>query len=657
MSSVTNRLTLLTLFFAPLLFWTLTPNFFATPKQLLLLVAALCLLVLSTIRAFTTNRLPLSSSPLNLSLILFLLALLLNLVVVAEGRPEAIVGRGSLYLSAATFSLLLAGFSSPSLKQSALAGLLGGGTLLALYSILQLTLLHTLPALPALLQPKSFSPAGNPLAALSLLVLTLTVSISWLSAHKSPLRKALLLFTVAVTTIAAVAYLSLMLDGRELAPRHLPLTASWGVALDALKGGRNLLFGVGLANFSSFFTTVKPLSLNQGLLWNTLPTSSGSELLQLLTTGGLTLALPFAYLLFFALKRLTASSSPTLRSLHLGLFVSAVFLILAPASAPLVIIFFALLGVTAPTPSSTPLAVKLRLPLALSIAAAIALILFFSGRVVLAESHLRRAQQALASQNSQAVYQHHLAAISLMPGITNYHLSYSQVNLQLASALSQKPDLSEDDRRAITQLLSQSVREARLATSLRPNLASTWNNLGFIYRQLINVAEGAEKQALDHYALAVRLDPANPALRVEYGGLYYQLAQAAEDDPSTFRNLINSAIQEFRLATSLKPDYANGWYNLSRAYEAGGELTLAYQAMQQTVASLEPESQDLTTATSELATLKSRLPSPSPSPSAPSTPSASSPPTISEPEPLPSPLPGGPIELDSSPSPTPSPKP
>ncbi|MBT7915607.1 DUF627 domain-containing protein, partial [Candidatus Bathyarchaeota archaeon] len=270
----------------------------------------------------------------------------------------------------------------------------------------------------------------------------------------------------------------------------------------------------------------------------------------------------------------------------------------------------------------------------------------------MAENHLRQAQLAVATNDGQAVYEHHLQAISLVPTLTSYHLSYSQVNLTLAASLSQANELTEDQRTQVTQLLSQAVREARLTTTMRPNLATTWTNLGSIYRQLINVADGAEDLAINNYAQAITLDPANPSLRIELGGIFYQLASTVEDRDTANSYLIR-AVEEFSTATQLKSDYANAWYNLAKAYELADNIELAYQAMQQAIASLDVNSPDLDLATQELSTLKAKLPSPTPSAD---TQTRRDTDTLTTPSPLPSPISGGPIEL-IPPSPTPEPTP
>ena len=109
-------------------------------------------------------------------------------------------------------------------------------------------------------------------------------------------------------------------------------------------------------------------------------------------------------------------------------------------------------------------------------------------------------------------------------------------------------------------------------------------------------------------------------MRVQLGGLYYSLKQ------------YDQAIDRFREAIELKPDYANGYYNLSYAYRDSGKTLEAYQAMQQVVALVPADSDDAVKAQDELNQLKSQLPATATQPQA-----SPQPDQLSQPSPLPSP--------------------
>lgn len=646
---------LLLVFLTPLIFTSLTPNYFTTAKQALIVLVVAAFLAAEAVMIYSQKKFVLLRSSLILPLVLFGASLLLSLSLNREGRTESLVGYGLLYF----LGLILAIFASKlarieSARKAILLTLTASTTILALATLLQLTIFPQL-SLPAIFSSRAFTPTGNTLTTLSLLVIGAVGSYSYASRLARGTLQYVLFACGITTTIAAVALASLMTPGGELAPNLLPLSASWSIALDALKGLPTLLIGVGPANFSSLYTAVKPLSLNATNLWNITPASSSSELLQILSTLGLFGFASFLLLPLTAIFRRPTSKTPLQETIFLVFLTTFLALVVTPISSSLAIIFFITLGILLPS-SEHELTLS---PAFATLTAAVFLFLtvtgtYFYSRFLLAEYHLRQAQLALTNNNGLEVYNHSIAAVSLVPTMTNYRLSYSQVNLSLASALSQKADLTEADRTQITTLVSQAIREGRLATTLRPSDARTWINLGSVYRNLINVAEGAEQYALSAYIQAISLDRANPALRVEYGGILFQLA-SAEEDTDTKNRLLSQALTELQTAIQLKGDYANAYYNLSKVYSAAGNTVAAYNAMAQAVASLDPSSPDLEIAKEELAQLQSSLPSP-----APSNPPASSDPTptpspseLSAPSPLPSPLDGGPLTLEPSPSPSP----
>lgn len=646
----------LLVFALPLVFTTLTPNFYTTPKQLVIIIAILSLLLFQIISLIFHRRLTIIKSPLLVPLGFFILAVFLSLVANPEARTEGFAGYGLTYLTGCllAFYANFASSEKTAVKNFFIA-LVATTFLLALHSLFQLTLL-TKVNLPDFMNSRAFTPTGNPLTTLVLLIIGSVAAFFYGSQKLKGFAQYLIFAAGIVTTIAAVALASLMLPGNELAPSLLPYQASWSIALDALKGLKSFFFGVGLANFSPLYTAVKPLSLNASSLWNTTPSSATSELLQLMTTMGivgLVSFLLFPFSIFKNRPRLDKNSQ-----ILIPVFLTALFaLFLAPISLPLSALFFISLGLLAPKQEVEQ---SLTTPLASLVALCLGFIMAIPGyyylRFFLAELNIRQAQLAISNNDGLTVYNRSIQAVKLVPTMTSYRLSYSQVNLTLASSLSQKPDLTEADRSQITTLVSQAIREAKVATTLRPSDARTWLNLGSIYRQLINVAEGADQFALTAYQQAIALDRGNPAIRVDYGGLLFQLANI-EENQDVKNTLLSQAITELTSAIQLKNDYANAYYNLSKVLEAAGNIQGAYNAMTQAVASLDPSSPDLETAKHDLSNLQAKLPQPSPTPS----PNPAGPSPIDTelvaPTPLPSPLEGGPIELEESSSPAPLPSP
>ncbi len=632
---------LLLAFVLPLFFLPTTLNLFTTNKQALLGLTLAVLLFGFSTHLLTQKKLPLKKSPLLFPLILFDLALILNLSLIPTTKMEAIINRGSLYLllSLLTYFIISLNLTQKTLKLFTHT-LIATGTLLALHSIFQILLAPQVNFLPGWLKVQTFTPTGSILTTLIFLTLTLILTFKSALQQKNPLAKTLLFLITSFQLAAVVAYLTLIHQG-SIKLFLLPLRAGWSVALDALKSPKNLLLGVGLANFTNFFTTAKPLFLNQTKFWNFLPSTSSTELLSLLTTTGLTGFLSFIFLLITGLKLSKDLPQTPTNSLLKTIFICLIiaFLIL-PADLILISLLFLVLGLIAnqaPTSSQS----QLKLPIHISYSLAFLSLILGLGltygtyRVYAAEYYMRQAQLALTRQDAKATYENHLKAIKLMPAIAAYHTSLSQIDLELASSISQKKNLSDEDKQQIASLIQQAIAEAKTAVQLQPNNSGLWQNLALIYRNLITTAKNANQFADQYYAQALKLDPANPYLHLRYGGLFYQLAQITKDKTQQ-QKLLAQALQQFQTAVQLKPDYANAYYNLAKTYELANNFQAAYQAMQQVLANLDQNSPDYNLAKEELKKLEEKLPKKKTSKP---TQKTTKPKQLSQPSPLPSPLP------------------
>lgn len=143
--------------------------------------------------------------------------------------------------------------------------------------------------------------------------------------------------------------------------------------------------------------------------------------------------------------------------------------------------------------------------------------------------------------------------------------------------------------------MQQSINEVRVAVALNPRNVVNWEVMGNIYRQISGVAQNALQFALDSYGRAIQLDPLNPILRLNVGGIYYSI-----------RNY-DLAIRFFSDSVNLKPDFANAHYNLSVALRDKGNLEEAQVFAERTVALVDPSSPDYKLAADYLSDLKARI--------------------------------------------------
>jgi tetratricopeptide (TPR) repeat protein len=167
---------------------------------------------------------------------------------------------------------------------------------------------------------------------------------------------------------------------------------------------------------------------------------------------------------------------------------------------------------------------------------------------------MRQSLDAAAKNDGTTTYNMQRLALTVNPTRDNYHTTYAQTNLAIANSIASKTDITDTDRQTIQDLIAQAIRSVRVATEVvGPLNPSNWEVRAMVYRSLINVAQNASDWAIGSYNSAIQLDPSNPRLRVELGGVYFTLGDYL------------SAANQFRQATALKPDYANAYFNFGSA--------------------------------------------------------------------------------------------
>jgi tetratricopeptide (TPR) repeat protein len=514
-----------------------------------------------------------------------LLAFLLSTIIQSPNPTEAWLSPGFQLFSLAVIYFLSANFcQEKSLNRLGWALILSGSLLsiMAIYQLLGIT--ANLADEVDWLGNKLWNPTGSPV---SLILIALSgASLALTKALKKPgsiLAAGVMLFLALVQTIAAALVVSELLPGKENTIAHLPYGHGYSIAIDSLKNWRTALFGVGPDNFLSAFTRFKPLSYNLiANLWDVRFTTSSNEVFQAMTTTGLMGLLAWIWLGFYLIKNLFVNRHHHLEwSLVTG--VTVIYLLLFTANTVILTWVFAVLIVN-------NLVQKPKKEIKFGFSGAgliIGLLLltvatgcYYSYKYGLAELKFRRATLSLSKNQGLPTYNHQRETLLANPHRVNYRIAYARTNLALATGLAGQNNLSPKDNQTIVQLIQQGVREARAAVQLNPQNVTAWENLAETYRQLINFANNADKLAIQSYSQALTLDPRNPRLWVDYGGLLL----------STNRS--DAAIQAFRQAVALKPDYANAYYNLASALMADNKFDQANQEVQKLITLIDQNSQD-----------------------------------------------------------------
>ena len=619
----------LSLLLTPLFFLPLTTDFYGFNKLMLWLILLAAALIVWLVQSILTKTVRLTLSPMLLPLIIFGGVAAASTYINKDYSPDSLIFRTAFYLAMPVWYLLFTSLIAGSDQvRKVLNWLIGIAVVLAIVGIASVLDLFTALGLPDFLAAKSFSPTGSLLNLVVFLLIVLPLSL--VLAFKTTLGPKKLKYFLSSGLIISALILTgyQILPGKSLAAVLLPKIAGWSIAIDTFKS--SVFFGAGPGNFLNQFTRFRPVNLNLSSFWNVAFTASANEYFQIMTTLGIAGLVALALIIGAYLK--LSRRAPGTRTTALQLAVNAavaVTLILGlivPFSLVTWVLFLGLLGLSVglnkskdmtkvkdvlvtinainlvepytPSPEPQRGLTSGVLPLVLAIPSVLILILagLNLGKIYAAEVNFRNSLAAAVANKGLDTYNLQIAAIKLAPNLDRYRVSYSNTNLALANSLAQQGDLTDQDRQNIATLIQQAISEARLATQLNAAKASNWANLGNLYRQLINFADGADNFAAAAYTRAIQLDPTNPRLRVELGGLYYSL------------NQYDQAVVRFTEATQLKPNFANAYYNLSYAYQQQASWLEAFQAMQQVVAVLPPDSDDATKAREELAALETKLP-------------------------------------------------
>lgn len=367
-----------------------------------------------------------------------------------------------------------------------------------------------------------------------------------------------------------------------------PFSLSWYAAVEVLKNPMTAIFGVGVDNFSSLFTQVRTVNYNLSDLWqiNSFNTSR-STLLHVLTEQGILGIIGYCLLISLFLKNLKNVKLETA-----GMFLTslAIMLILPPSAITFFLFFIALAMMAADIhkrkeheeyiidlSSLTPIFIGMIVIIMLVLGGTV----YFMGRHFMAEYYFKRSLDAIADNSLQRLYENQARALQFNNNNEEFHQQFAQTNLLVANNLAavDPKTLTDQDRQTIAQAIQAAIVEAKAATALNPQKVTNWQTLAGVYRQIVNVAENAPVWAVSAYQQSIVLDPRNPLLRLDLGGIYY-----------LFENF-DEAQKLFEQAVSLKPDWANAHYNLAWTYYKKGIFGSAVDQMQIVVGLLDAATQ------------------------------------------------------------------
>lgn len=650
LSTILNVIAVAAVALPAVLIFPLTSDAITFPKHIFIILAAFIALTLWTLGFIFRKKVTATISPFLLPVFLLATVSAASIIFGGSPFPEALLGQTG--LSIAFLILFLVGSGRPKKVAGWISGgLIASAAALALISFLSyLGILDTIGILGTV--GKNFTPAGGLITHLIFLAAVLPLAVGVLKgSHKvthSESETEGVTFR-ALKQLGSLAAIVLIFGGlivgsvnylkNRSAFRQMPLSTGWQIAVETLK--ISPFVGAGSNGYLAAFTRYRPVSSNNGDLWNIRFQQAPNEFLQRFTENGI-LGLAVLILLIYKIyKSYNVYNSYISSGLGAALAIFGIGLMLEPLNAVLLSlclglllimvlsvkgqaaafdkdgsIYDVILGIVAlkkgvvsvnlvppsaagdlstaaiykpaQTQASSAYSQILGWVLFVPALAISILVFYFGSRAVAAEIDYRKALVGIAGNDGTTAYNQLIKTITQNPWFDTYHRQYADINLRLANSLAAQKNLSDTDRNNVSQLIQQSIREGKIAVQLDSNDVRNWEQLAVIYRALINVADGAKDWTNVAYTEAIRRDPVNPLLRLDLGGVFYSLKDW------------DTAIRTFQTAASLKPDYANAYYNLALAYEQAGKLANAVGAMQAAVQNLDAKSPDYPAAVAKL---------------------------------------------------------
>ncbi len=597
-------------FLTPLLFLPILNNVFDLPKSLLLSVLGLWGVIFWAIKAYKSGKVSLSLSLFDLPVLLLALVSAVSLVSGNDNKlsfllnnPTFLGNPGlvpiltvlaymlSLILLVPTVSSALIFFltnqavATKKTLDTIITVLLSSGVVLTILAVLQLIYQFVGPKLNlgtgtivASLLSSSFSPVGSALSQAIFLAALLPLAIGFFMANRQAKKTTAMVLVVAIAVGLVITIYGISLNK----PVLLDQNSGWKIATGVMsKSFGAALIGLGPNNFIDAFTAYKPVDFNASPYWNLrFSTSSNYYFVTIATLGIIGLALIIFFisrLARLAKKRLDSGmATPLEKGLLASLGLLLVLIAFLPAPITVIYLLFVLAGlivaywrVNEVSVGTTTRVIDLTggkglVLIAVPVLCLVAVLISGIGSMTIANYYYQQSQLAAAQNRATDTYNLQIRTIQTDPWNDTYHVAYSQTNLALANALAGQTNLSDQQKQTVVTLVQQAIRESRTATALEPERSADWENLSLIYRNLINFAQGADQWAVASQNQAITLDPTNPRLRLDLGGIYF-----AQKD-------YQSAGQIFAQAVSLKQDYANAYYNLAQAEK---QLKLDSQAL------------------------------------------------------------------------------
>lgn len=601
-------------FLFPLFFLPITQEYFVTNKLYLLAFGSLLLLAISAVEMVMERRMNWERQPLDGAVIFFAVAVGLSTLITSPNKFQALLNPNLGVTMILSLTILYFYLSRQRDAKQMVRLLLNISAIvvavLSIFFTFNPFQSVTLPYALQFLKNPVFTPLGNQLDLLVFLGFVVCYNIPQFIDQDNEDNK---IMPLVATVLSGIGILFTLVSLYRVTNGFTnlllpPYKLSWYATVEILKNPVTALFGAGIDNFESIFSSVKDINYNTSPLWQ-VPSFAVARaaLLHITSEAGIFGFIGFVLLLLQLYKQQTVNK------------ITVVYLILAFLIFPPSLVLFFVLYISLSTAShivhhhheavsdeNTNL-LPLYVGSAIIMLALVAGLGYFLGRSYVAEYTYKKSLDVIAGVSKDNVYELQRKAVILNPYIEKYRLDFSRLNLVLANNLASKDakNISSQDRQTIAEAIQAAISEAKNVVSLNPQKATNWQNLAAIYRNVINVAQGADAWTISAYQRAIVADPQNPSYRLDLGGIFYSLGN------------FDDSIRMFEQSIALKPDWSNAHYNLAWALYQKKDYVRAASEMQNVISLLDPKKDevDYKKAQKDLAEFKSKIPAETTAPS------------------------------------------
>jgi tetratricopeptide (TPR) repeat protein len=363
---------------------------------------------------------------------------------------------------------------------------------------------------------------------------------------------------------------------------------SWQIGINSVThDAKNRYIGSGIGTFLYDFSKFKSDRMNQGLLWQLRFDRSGNNIAEILATEGffglivflLIIGWLFVNLMWKKEKDKEESKEDKTNKIILGVILAGLVVsqLVFYQNMVLGALFWLTLGIGASISFTKEKKFSLReypeIGLIFETVTIILVLLivagyFFGIKFYLADYNYTRSLYEPDLDKKISMLQR---ASALNPYQPYYQMVTSQALLSRLQQELSKPQ-KEQDKNLLTTYVSLSLDlYAKNAARIAPGQITAWQNLANIYRDLVGLAEGADKWGIKTYSRAIELEPKNPILYTERGKIYL------------FQNKIEEAKNDFQKAIELAPNYPDPQIQMALTEEREGKTKEAINRLEELV--------------------------------------------------------------------------